>query len=72
MPFLRDWLIISVRNGRQISIDSVRCFTGIQELIADFFLFKECIIFLSSSGETSLNWNLLCILYSSLIFKTVK
>ena len=33
---------------------------------------KDCIIFLTSSRETSLNWNFFCILYFSLIFKTLK
>ena len=55
-----------------MSTDSVRCNTGIQELIADLFLLQACIIFVTSSEETSLNWNFFCILHFPSVFKTLK
>ena len=36
-----------------VSTDSIRTFTGIQELMADFFLFKDFMTFFTSSNDTS-------------------
>ena len=36
-----------------VSTDSIRTFTGIQELMAEFFLFKDFMTFFTSSNDTS-------------------
>ena len=38
---LIELFIISVNIGRYVSTESSRTFTGMQELMADFFLFKD-------------------------------
>ena len=57
VPFLKDLFIISVNIGKYVSTESIRTFTGIQELMADFFLFKGFMTFFTSSGDNTFKRN---------------
>ena len=48
-----ELFIISINIGKYVSTESIRTFTGIQELMADFFLFKDFMAFFTSSDNTS-------------------
>ena len=49
MPLFKKSLIMLVRSGKEISIESIKILTGMQELMADFlFLFRLYLIFLTS------------------------
>ena len=56
MPLSEESLIISVKSGK-ISIESLKKLTRIQELMADLFLFRLFIVFLTSLDITSLKEN---------------
>ena len=53
VQLLIELFIISVNIGKYVSTESIRTFTGIQELMADFFLFKDFMTFFTSSDDTS-------------------
>ena len=56
MPLSEESLIISVKSGK-ISIESLKKLTRMQELMADLFLFRLFIVFLTSLDITSLKEN---------------
>ena len=41
VSFIIELFIMSVNIGKYVSTESIKTFTGIQELMADFFLFKD-------------------------------
>ena len=53
MPFFVLLFLIPVNIGKYVSTESIRTFTGMQELIADFFLSKSFITFFTSSNDSS-------------------
>ena len=53
MPLFVELVIISVNIAKYVSTESIRTFTGIQELMADFFLFKDFMTFFTFLGDTS-------------------
>ena len=67
MPFLIELFTISVTIGKYVSTESIRTLTGIQELMADFFLFKDFMTFFTSFYDTSFKWNFSAILSVSFI-----
>ena len=53
MPFLIELFVMSVNIGKHVSTELIRTFLGMQELMGDFFLFKDFMNFLTSSDDTS-------------------
>ena len=53
VPFHIELFIISLSTGKYVSTESIRTFTGIQELAVDFFLFKDFMTFFTSLDDTS-------------------
>ena len=51
MPFFVELFIMSVNIGKYVSTESIRTFTEIQELMVDFFLFKDFMTFFTFLGS---------------------
>ena len=67
MPLFVELVIISVNIAKYVSTESIRTFTGIQELMADFFLFKDFMTFFTFLGDTSFKWNFSAIVWVELL-----
>ena len=53
MTFLKALFIICTNIGKYLSRQSIRTFTGIHELMADFFLYKDFVTFFTSLDNPS-------------------
>ena len=53
VPLLVELFMISANIGKSVSSESIKSFTGIQELMADFFPIQRFFTFLTASDDTS-------------------